>query len=830
MKLLAIDGNSIINRAFYGIRLLSNKNGQYTNAVYGFINILLKLISENRPDGVAVAFDLKVPTFRHKQYSEYKAGRKPMPEELKTQFPIIKQWLSLAGYTCVECEGFEADDILGTLSAAAQTSGNTCIIATGDRDSLQLVSDSTHVLLTVTRMGQNEITDYTPEQLFLKYGLKPAEMIELKALMGDSSDNIPGVPGIGEKTASDLIKRFSNIDNIYENIDTLDIKQSVKSKLISGRDSAYLSRELGTICKSAPIDTDFEHYKIRPANNAELRALMSELELFKLLERMNIRAENGTAAENKATVTLKPGTVSDIKDTADIYFGEHFAAVSNGKIIELTEDLAISILENADIKKRVYDSKKIYKLCDAKSVIFDAMLAAYLINPASNDYSLNRLFAEYGINYSEDISSLAAAFSALCDTLSAKLGESGEEKLLNEIELPLSKVLADMETVGFLVDGKGIEEYSKELGKEIESLTRDIYALAGGEFNINSPKQLGEVLFVKLKIPAKKKTKSGYSTNAEVLEGLRFDYPIVDLILKYRRLSKLKSTYCEGLVNAIGEDGRIHSTFNQTEARTGRISSLEPNLQNIPVRTEEGRRFREFFTAKEGFVLCDADYSQIELRVLAALSHDEVMIDAFKRGVDIHTLTASEVFGIPIDMVLPIMRSRAKAVNFGIVYGIGAFSLSKDIGVSRAEAQRYINDYLSTYKGVSDYMDRVIKDAKRDGFVTTLFGRRRYLPELSASNGMLRAFGERVARNAPIQGTAADIIKIAMIRVHERLSREVKDANLILQVHDELIVECRQSDAQRVCRILEEEMENAADLSVKLSVEAHSGNTWLEAK
>lgn len=830
MKLLAIDGNSIINRAFYGIRLLSNKNGQYTNAVYGFINILLKLISENRPDGVAVAFDLKAPTFRHKQYSEYKAGRKPMPEELKTQFPIIKQWLSLAGYTCVECEGFEADDILGTLSAAAQTSGNTCIIATGDRDSLQLVSDSTHVLLTVTRMGQNEITDYTPEQLFLKYGLKPAEMIELKALMGDSSDNIPGVPGIGEKTASDLIKRFSSIDNIYENIDTLDIKQSVKSKLISGRDSAYLSRELGTICKSAPIDTDFEHYRIRPANNAELRALMSELELFKLLERMNIKAENGTAAENKATVTLKPGTVSDIKDTADIYFGEHFAAVSNGRIIELTEDLAISILENADIKKRVYDSKKIYKLCDAKSVIFDAMLAAYLINPASNDYSLNRLFAEYGINYSEDISSLAAAFSALCDTLSAKLGESGEEKLLNEIELPLSKVLADMETVGFLVDGKGIEEYSKELGEEIESLTRDIYALAGGEFNINSPKQLGEVLFVKLEIPAKKKTKSGYSTNAEVLEGLRFDYPIVDLILKYRRLSKLKSTYCEGLVNAIGEDGRIHSTFNQTEARTGRISSLEPNLQNIPVRTEEGRRFREFFTAKEGFVLCDADYSQIELRVLAALSHDEVMIDAFKRGVDIHTLTASEVFGIPIDMVLPIMRSRAKAVNFGIVYGIGAFSLSKDIGVSRAEAQRYINDYLSTYKGVSDYMDRVIKDAKRDGFVTTLFGRRRYLPELSASNGMLRAFGERVARNAPIQGTAADIIKIAMIRVHERLSREVKDANLILQVHDELIVECRQSDAQRVCRILEEEMENAADLSVKLSVEAHSGNTWLEAK
>ncbi len=831
MKLLAIDGNSIINRAFYGIKLLSNKDGQYTNAVYGFINILLKLISEQEPDGVAVAFDLKAPTFRHKRYTEYKAGRRPMPEELKGQFPVIKEWLTLAGYGVVECEGFEADDILGTLAATAEKDENTCVIATGDRDSLQLVSDNTHVLLTVTRMGQNEITEYTPEVLFEKYGLSPGGMIELKALMGDSSDNIPGVAGIGEKTATDLISRFSDIDNIYDNIDTLDIKESVRQKLIAGKDSAYLSRELGTICKTAPIDIDFEHYRAKPQKTAELSALMTRLELFKLMERMNIKAGQAKSTSLKADKQFSSGEFSDIKDFADIYTDGSAVAVADGKIIELSREQFISVLENESIKKRLFDSKSVYKNYDAKSVVFDATLAAYLINPSSSDYSFDRLLAEYNTpKTGSDIKSSAVSFSLLCDELSKRLEEIGESELLSNIELPLARVLASMENEGFLVDRKGIRCYSDELSEKIEELTRDIYTLAGTEFNINSPKQLGEVLFIKLNIPSKKKTKSGYSTNAEVLEDLRYDYPIVDLILKYRRLSKLKSTYCEGLLSAIGEDGRIHSTFNQTEARTGRISSLEPNLQNIPVRTEEGKRFREFFVAKEGYVLCDADYSQIELRVLASLADDEVMIDAFSRGVDIHTLTASEVFGLPIDMVLPVMRSRAKAVNFGIVYGIGAFSLAKDIGVSRAEAQRYINGYLSTYKGVSDYMDRVIKDAKRDGFVTTLFGRRRYLPELSASNGMLRAFGERVARNAPIQGTAADIIKIAMVKVYDRLEREVKNAKLILQVHDELIVECKESDAQAVRRILEEEMENAARLKVKLSVDAHIGRTWLEAK
>ena len=827
MKLLAVDGNSIINRAFYGIRLLSNKNGQYTNAVYGFINILLKLISDQQPDGVAVAFDLKAPTFRHKRYAEYKAGRRPMPEELKTQFPIIKEWLAVAGYSYIECEGFEADDILGTLAATAEADENECVIATGDRDSLQLVSDNTHVLLTVTRMGQNEITDYTPAKLFEKYGLTPAGMIELKALMGDSSDNIPGVAGIGEKTATDLIERFGSIDYIYDNIDTIDVKESVRAKLAAGRDSAYLSRELGTICKSAPIDTDFEHYRIREAESGKLLGLMTSLELFKLIERMNIKPAAKAPKTEEKKQTFMPGKISDIKDFADIFTDETGTnAVSAGKIISLDENALCSLLLDENVKKRVYDSKNIYKKYPlSKAIVFDAMLAAYLINPSSSDYSPKRLFTEYGIEESG-----AAAFTALCDKLENKLESTGEDKLLSEIELPLARVLANMETEGFLIDAKGIKAYSDELEIKINELTRDIYTLAGTEFNINSPKQLGEILFVKLGLPAKKKTKSGFSTGAEVLEGLRYDYPIVDLILKYRRLSKLKSTYCEGLLAAVGEDGRIHSTFNQTEARTGRISSLEPNLQNIPVRTEEGKRFREFFVAKDGCALCDADYSQIELRVLASISNDEVMIDAFSRGVDIHTVTASEVFGIPEDMVLPIMRSRAKAVNFGIVYGIGAFSLAKDIGVSRAEASRYISNYLDTYKGVSDYMDRVIVDAKKDGYVTTLFGRRRYLPEISASNGMLRAFGERVARNAPIQGTAADIIKIAMIKVNDRLSREFSGAKLILQVHDELIVECKEEDAKAVCKLLEEEMENAAKLKVKLSVEAHAGRTWLEAK
>ena len=836
MKLLAIDGNSIINRAFYGIKLLSTKDGRYTNAIYGFINILFRMLEDENPDGVAVAFDIKKPTFRHEKYAEYKAGRHAMPDELRDQFPLLKEWLTLAGYTCIECEGFEADDILGTLAAAAVKSGNECVIATGDRDSLQLVSEHTRVLLASTRMGKTEVINYTPDAVFERYGVTPPEMIELKALMGDSSDNIPGVAGVGEKTASDLISRYHSIDYIYENLDNLEIKEGVRNKLRDGKDSAEISRWLGTICCNAPINTDFEALRTRDADTDALSAFMTDLELFKLLERMNLKPQSVNTAKIKKCYTVK--AFDELPQSADIYFDKNGAAAVYGdSVSELSDEQLQTLLISENIKKRVYDYKHLCKLYpEISGVCFDAMLAGYLCNPSSNDYSLERLAAEYSKEGAEICGTPSAAaqnavtFSIACDALEGLLVKSDELKLLTDIELPLARVLAQMETDGFLVDTEGLRTQGEELATRIAEIQNEIYTMAGMEFNINSPKQLGEVLFEKLGLPVKKKTKSGYSTNADVLESLRYDFPIVESVLKYRQLTKLKSTYCDGLLAAVAEDGRIHSTFNQTEARTGRISSLEPNLQNIPVRTEEGRKLRQFFTAREGFVLCDADYSQIELRVLASIADDKAMIDAFNSDTDIHTVTASEVFNIPIDMVLPVMRSRAKAVNFGIVYGIGAFSLAKDIGVSRAEADRYIKGYLNTYTGVAQYMDKVIAEAKANGYVTTEFGRRRYLPELSSSNGMLRAFGERVARNAPIQGTAADIIKIAMVKVNERLKREIPEARLILQVHDELIVEAPEAYAKDACRILEEEMESAANLKVRLVCDAHSGKNWLEAK
>lgn len=842
MKLLALDGNSIINRAFYGIKLLTTKDGRYTNAVYGFINILNKLTEIEKPDGIAVAFDLKAPTFRHKMYGEYKAGRKGMPEELAQQLPVMKEWLTLAGYTCIECETYEADDILGTLAALCEKSGDECVIATGDRDSLQLISDSTRVLLAATKMGKPEIINYDKAALYEKYGLTPDEMIELKSLMGDSSDNIPGVAGVGEKTATDLISRFHSIDYIYENLDTIDIKDGVRKKLESGRESAYLSRELGTICKAAPINGDISSYITRPRDTAGLSRLMTSLEFFKLMEKMGITPDSGdmqTALDfsdsKKFSVTAENSVPTD---KADIYSenGEYYL-IFEGKVAKTDEKTVKNILADGAVKKRVYDYKNLYKSYpDLGGVVFDAMLAAYLINPSASSYSADRLISEYGAPAPEIEGECdgafknACLFSVCCDRLEKELNETNQRKLLDEIELPLARVLGDMELCGFLVDKNGLKALSQELKERIEVIEKEIYSLVGYEFNLNSPKQLGVALFEKLGLPAKKKTKSGYSTNAEVLEELRYAHPVVNLLLEYRKLSKLKSTYADGLQECIADDGRIHSTFNQTEARTGRISSLEPNLQNIPVRTEEGRRLRAYFIAPEGRVLCDADYSQIELRVLASIAGDKNMIEAFNTGTDIHTVTASQVFGLPVDMVTPELRSRAKAVNFGIVYGIGAFSLSKDIGVTRAEADRYIKNYLATYPSVAEYMEKTIEDAKQNGYVTTLYGRRRRLPELSSSNGNLRAFGERAARNAPIQGTAADIIKLAMIRVFEKLKTDIPTAKLILQVHDELIVECDERDAERVCRLLETEMENAAHLAVNLTADSHSGKNWLEAK
>ena len=845
MKLLAIDGNSIINRAFYGIKLLTTKTGLYTNGVYGFMNILQRLTDLEQPDGVAIAFDLKAPTFRHKQYAEYKAGRKPMPEELRTQLPLLKKLLALMGYTCLETEGYEADDILGTLARLCEESGNTCVIATGDRDSFQLVSNSTRVLLSATKMGRPEIVEYTPEVLFEKYGVKPSQMIEIKALQGDSSDNIPGVAGVGEKTADELIKKFGNIDFIYENIATLDIRDTLRAKLIAGKESAFLSRELGTICRKAPINSDISSYKSKDRNDAELAEFLTELEFFSMMEKMGLKAVavapkaetesvKVTAADFEALLSIakKSGKCTIVKTDSG------YSLCSGNIVCETDLETVKPLLKNSEITLSAYNSKALYKDCldlgfEINTVAFDTMLAAYLINPSSSDYELERLAAEYRVTAPKtdaDEVPAAALAMAVNNALAQNIQSSGQEDLLKKIELPLAKVLAQMEHEGFSVDRESIETYGETLAVRIAELERSIWNEVGYEFNLNSPKQLGEALFEKLQLPCHKKNKRGYSTSAEVLEELRDRHEVVGHLLEYRTLSKLKSTYCDGLTAAISSDGRIHSTLNQAETRTGRISSSEPNLQNIPVRRPEGKELRRFFKAKDGFVLCDADYSQIELRVLAHIAGDQNMINAFKEGTDIHTLTASQVFSMPKEMVTPIMRSRAKAVNFGIVYGIGAYSLAKDIGVSNKEAAAYIAGYLATYPQVDEYMHRVVEKAKEDGFASTMFGRRRLLPELKNSNRMMVAFGERVARNMPIQGTAADIIKIAMIKVSQRLKKEIPDAALIMQVHDELIVEAPAEKAELACEILKAEMENAASLSVPLTVDANYGKTWYDAK
>lgn len=839
MNLLVIDGNSLINRAFYGIRPLTTKDGRFTNGIYGFMNMMLKLCDEFSPDGIAVAFDLKAPTFRHKMYDGYKAGRKGMPEELAQQMPVLKELLGLMGITIIEKEGYEADDIIGTLASECEKDGDFCYIATGDRDSFQLVSDRVNVLLTATVMGKPQIVLYDKEKIAEKYnGLTPDSLIDVKALMGDSSDNIPGVAGIGEKTAVSLICEFKNLENIYDNIDSDKIKSGVKTKLINDRDKAFLSRQLGTICRTAPIDTDISHYTVSPHDDSALAAALADLELFKLIERLglnNVRKSTETAtAENKLnyrSVTVDEVMADDIIDL--IYYQNDIVLLSNEKAAVLEyNDGFLNSLGNKKI--RVYDSKELYHICDNLNVVFDCTLAAYLLNPSSSDYSLSRLFDEYGIGevpFSEKESvNKGIQFSLLCDKLEKSVKEKNQYHLLSDIEIPLAKVLADMEQAGFMVDSDGIKQYGEQLEKQINEISAKIFELVGYEFNLNSPIQLGTALFEKLGLPAGKKTKKGYSTNAEVLEKLRDKHPAVEYLLEYRQLSKMKSTYCDGLLKVVCDDNRIYSTFNQTETRTGRISSTEPNLQNIPIKTQYGNLFRQFFIAPEGKVLCDADYSQIELRVLADIANDKAMTDAFKNDIDIHRLTASQAFGVPVEDVTPLMRSKAKAVNFGIVYGIGAFSLAKDIHVSFAEAKQYINSYMETYTGVSDYMAKVVENAKRDGYVETKFNRRRYIPELNSSNAMLRAFGERVARNAPIQGTAADIIKIAMINVSKRLKAELPNARLILQVHDELIVEADEKDAQKASQILCSEMENAYKMSVPLIADVHIGKTWLEAK
>ena len=849
MKLLAIDGNSIMNRAFYGIRVLSNSKGQFTNALTGFMNIYLKEIGEVKPDCVAVAFDLKAPTFRHKANASYKANRKGMPEELAQQMPVIKELLQDMGIKIVECEGYEADDILGTLSKSSADSGNQCFILTGDRDSFQLVSENVTVRLATTK----ETKIYTPDRIMEEYGVLPRQMIEVKALMGDTSDNISGVKGIGEKTALALIKENGSVAKLYEKLPELTLTKSVRSKLENGYKDAVDSHFLAEICLEAPVEKNIEAYKIGEMDRDKTAKLLSELEMLRLMDRLGLTGKNADISENIAEQKLKLAELPqyEVKSLSDevisgftqdkevqfVFLGNKISMLSENTVYTSDDEKLIAKFMGSPCKKQTFEGKTAYRFAfehsmELKNLIFCCDLAGYLLNSQSSEYTVQNLCLSYNVSYRSDMGDNADVCSVapLAENLKKQLAETEMDKLYYDIELPLCEVLASMEFYGVKADIQGINAFGEQLKEQIYVLTSQIYDYAGQEFNIASTKQLGEVLFEKLGLPAKKKTKSGYSTNAEVLESLMDKHPIVPLVVEYRTLTKLNSTYVDGLLKAVKPDGRVHSVFKQTETRTGRISSTEPNMQNIPVRKEIGRNMRKFFIAQDGYTLLDADYSQIELRVLASVCGDENMQEAFTSGKDIHASTAAQVFGIPEDFVSPEMRSAAKAVNFGIIYGIGAFSLSKDIGVSVAEAKKYIQSYLDNFPKVSEFMDNVVENGVKNGYVTTIFGRRRYIPELSAKNKMLQAFGKRAAMNAPIQGAAADIIKIAMVKVYKRIKEEKLDARLILQVHDELIIESALADKDKASKLLKEEMENAVKLAVPLTVDVHEGDSWFTAK
>ena len=836
MKILCIDGNSVLNRAFYGIKLLTTTDGRYTNAIYGFMNIFLKLIADYKPDRVAVAFDMRAKTFRHKMYDKYKANRKGMPDELAEQMPILKKLLSALGYKIVECEGYEADDILGTFAGLCDASGDSCYIATGDRDSLQLISANTTVLLTTTHFGRGELSVMDTAAVEEKYGIRPPQLIDVKALMGDASDNIPGVSGVGEKTALELIGRFGSLDGVYQSLESGEIKPGVKAKLAADRDTAYLSRRLAEISKEAPIDRDLSDYEKAAGNPSEAAGILTSLEMESILVRLGLENDKpATKNEEAEAVCLSEyGGIAGGEIYIDLSGKEIFAR-AGGDVFRLTEAQAAEIARNGSIKKYCFNYKRLAKLCcggdDPQNIAFDALLAAYLLNPLANGYEVNALAGVYHAvsDLSCEEAPGAAVLPALCERLSERLAIESMTDLMMKIELPLAGVLSKMEYRGFLVDVDGIKKFGAMLDLKLENMTEAIYAEVGHDFNINSPMQLGKAL-EEAGVPLKKRTKSGFSTDAETLNSLRGTSPVIEDVLNYRTFNKLKTTYVVGLMNAAGHDRRIHTEFNQTETRTGRISSLNPNLQNIPVRTELGSNLRKYFIAQSGYLLLDADYSQIELRVLAHMSGDSRMIADFTSGNDIHTETASRVFGVPRESVTPLMRRHAKAVNFGIVYGIGAYSLSGDIGTTVAEAAKYIEDYLSTYNGVRDYLEMTVEAAKRDGYVTTMYGRRRRIPELANSNKTVQALGKRLAMNTPVQGTAADIIKIAMIKTEEAFEKESIDGRLILQVHDELLAEVSEKDADRAAEILKSTMESAAELSVPLTTEVGRGKSWYDSK
>lgn len=879
-KLVLIDGHSILNRAFYGVPDLTNAAGLHTNAIYGFLNILFKILDEESPDYLTVAFDVKAPTFRHEMFKEYKGTRKPMPEELREQVPVMKEVLQAMGIRIIEQAGYEADDLLGTIAKRAEAEGIDVSLVSGDRDLLQIATDRIRIRIPKTKGGRTEIENYYAADVEAKYQVNPVQFIDLKALMGDTADNIPGVPKVGEKTATDLMVQFGSLDGIYEHIDEV-TKKSVKESLIQNKDLAYLSRELATIKLDSPLTYTLEEARVGNFFNEASYILFKKLEFKNLLNKFEKGVSNEEISasfhlvENLAEVeALFTRVLSDKDRQIGLKVvkeaGRHgellgvalhlqkegsFLVLKQGFLTEdyLKEKIA---LLGAQCRIATADIKSEYAYLQAQDTdrFFDVILAAYLLNPLKNDYTvedianeyLNLMLPEKGqafgrLSFKDALNekpedflkyccfeAYVCAQAAVC--LQQKLEETQMDRLMREIEMPLTLVLFSMEEEGIRVNPEALKDYGEALSGKITELEQEIYSEAGCEFNINSPKQLGEILFEKMGLPGGKKTKTGYSTAADVLEKLSGEYPVVKHILEYRGLTKLKSTYADGLAAYIEDENRIHSTFNQTITATGRISSTEPNLQNIPIRMELGRQIRKVFIPKDGYCFMDADYSQIELRVLASMSGDERLIEAYRSHADIHRTTASQVFHIPFEEVTDLQRRNAKAVNFGIVYGISSFGLSEDLSISRKEAAAYIEQYFETYPQVKQFIDSLVKDAKKNGYAVTLYGRRRPVPELFSSNFMQRSFGERVAMNSPIQGTAADIIKIAMIRVFERLKKEGLKSKLILQVHDELLIETALEEEEQVRMILEEEMVHASSLAVELEIDLHVGINWYEAK
>lgn len=870
-KLVLIDGHSILNRGFYGVPLLTNTKGMHINAIYGFLSIMFKLLDSEKPDFLVVAFDRKEPTFRHEMFPEYKGTRKPMPEELHEQVPVIKEVLKSMQIVTCEKPGLEADDILGTLAKQAQAEGVDVSIVSGDRDLLQIATDKIKIRIPKTKAGGTEVEDYYAQDVLEHYQVDPVTFIELKALMGDTADNIPGVPKVGEKTAASLLVQFGSLDGIYEHIEEVS-KKAIHDSLVANRDLAYLSKTLATIKTDAELPIRYTDGVIGDLYNKEAYELYISYGFKKFMDRFD------TSTMNKAAREITVKNVNDLSECESIFdiFQDETAIYVESDSEGLTgialayKDCVYSVIPQGFITenylqdkiyrlaRRVrlicFNAKNMYRFVGTDCELFDILLAAYLINPLKSDYSIGDISEEYleehiesdrdifgkrtireatfieSDRVAEYLARRADVLNRAYEEINFRLSDANMRELYDHIEFPLTKVLFRMEQQGILVDREELRKYGESLTGRINELEGLIYQQAGEEFNINSPKQLGEILFDKMGIPGGKKTKTGYSTSAEVLTKLEEEYPFVSDVLEYRGLVKLKSTYAEGLAECIGADGRIHTTFNQTITATGRISSTEPNLQNIPMRMELGRKIRKCFIPKPGYVFIDADYSQIELRLLAHMSGDQELIDAYKMDADIHKITASKVFHVPLDEVTPILRRNAKAVNFGVVYGISSFGLSQDINISRKEAKQYIDDYFETYKGIRKYLDDCVSDAKEHGYTITMYNRRRPIPELSSSNFMTRSFGERVAMNSPIQGSAADIMKIAMIEVDKGLKEAGIDANIIVQVHDELLLEVKQEDEKEAWAILEDKMKHAAKLSVDLEVDVHSGKDWYEAK